>query len=92
MIIEPRTGAIEVTDLNRCGHEPEQDGKKERIYRFQLPSGTGANRETPDKGEISLRSTRFRMFVHRAAELLEGQRLSLARRGGVGFQREYGAP
>lgn len=92
MIIEPRTGAIEVADLNRGGLEPTQDGKQERSYRFQLPSGTGANRETFDEGEISLRSSGFRMFVRRAAELLEGQRFSLARRGGVGFQREYGVP
>ena len=86
--IEPRDCAIEVADLHRGEPKPTQDGKGERSYRFQLPHGTGANHETFDEGEISLRSTGFRMFVRRSPELLEGQHFSLVQRGGVGFQRD----
>jgi hypothetical protein len=81
---------IEVADLHRGEPEPAPYVKlSERSYRFQLPAGTDKNHEIFNEGEISLRSTGFRMFVRRAPALLGDQHLSPAQRGGVGFQRGF---
>ncbi len=75
--IDSPHGVIEIADLNRGEPEPSpRVGLTERSYKFDC-----------QEGEVSLRSTGFRLFVRRAPELLEGQHFNLAQRGGVGFVR-----
>ena len=75
--IESSHGGIQIDALYREEPEVTPNGKfTQHTYRFEC-----------HEGGFSVKAIGFRMFVRRAPVLLEDQRLSLAQRGGVSFER-----
>ena len=75
--IESDQGGIEVADLHREEPKHAQNGALiDYLYRFEC-----------QEGEISLRTTGYRMYVRSVPRLMQGQRFSLDVRGGISVER-----
>ncbi|MBE3654943.1 hypothetical protein [Vibrio navarrensis] len=76
--IESQQGLIEVADLHMENPELTPNGKFiSHTYRFEC-----------QEGELSLKSTGFKMYVRQHPKLLQVQSFELDERGGVNFARE----
>jgi hypothetical protein len=79
--IKSQQGLIEVAALHMENPELTPNGKfTSHNYRFEC-----------QEGEISLKSTGFKMYVRQQPKLIEGQSLELEARGGVNFGRVLNA-
>ena len=75
--IESNLGEIEILDLFMENPTPTPDGKATSFtFRFDC-----------QQGEISLKSTGFKMYVRQEPTLMNGQRFGLDERGGINFSR-----
>jgi hypothetical protein len=74
--IESRQGGIEIADLCQEDPKPTPNGAlTDYLYRFECLEGV-----------VSLRATRYRMYVRTEPRLMLSQSLSLAERGGINVE------
>ena len=79
--IESAHGEFEVQDLFMENPTPTPDGKSTSYtFRFEC-----------QEGEISLKSTGFKMYVREEPKLMSQQRFGLIERGGINFNRSKNA-